>query len=145
MDKMRTAYLALGSNMGDREAMLDRARGAIPGCAMILRDSGNLENPAILREDQPDFLNAVLEIQTELEPRELLKFVKHIEHSLGRQNRERYGPREIDIDILAVQGIRMDTPDLTLPHPGIGREYLVTLLRRLSLEPLDLSRLSDSA
>jgi 2-amino-4-hydroxy-6-hydroxymethyldihydropteridine diphosphokinase len=136
----RTAYLALGSNLGDREAMLDRARGALLSCCTILRDSENLENPAILHEDQPDFLNAVLEVETDLGPAELLSQVKRIEQKLGRTARFRYGPREIDIDILSMEGIQMQTEDLTLPHPGLDRPYLVTLLARLSLTPQDLKR-----
>lgn len=142
--KARRVYIALGSNLGDRTAMLDRARGALLASCLILRDSGNLENAAILNEDQPDFLNAVLELETDLEPPALLKFAKQIETALGRQSRQRYGPREIDVDLLAMEGIRLETPELTLPHPGLNRPYLATLLQRLSLTPADLIALSDA-
>lgn len=138
--KKRSVYLALGSNLGDREAMLNRARGALCAFCTILRDSGNLENPPILHEDQPDFLNSVLEVETSLEPYQLLDAVKQIESALGRQERFRYGPREIDIDILAMEGVEIQTERLTLPHPGMDRPYLAELLARLSVTPDDLKR-----
>lgn len=138
--KKRRVYIALGSNLGNREAMLDRARGALCSYCTILRDSENLENPAILHEDQPDFLNAVLEAETDLSAEELLSRVKQIEQELGRTARFRYGPREIDIDILSMEGVRTRTAELTLPHPGLDRPYLCVLLARLSLSPEDLKR-----
>lgn len=144
MNRVRKVYIALGSSLGDRSAMLDRARGALLAGCSIVRDSGNLENAAILYEDQPDFLNAVLELETSMAPEELLKFAKQIESALGRQSRQRYGPREIDIDLLAMQGIRLETPELTLPHPGLNRPYLGVLLQRLTLTPEHLIALSDA-
>jgi len=138
--KKRRVYIALGSNLGNREGMLDRARGALLSCCNILRDSENLENPAILHEDQPDFLNAVLEAETDLTPAELLSRVKQIEQMLGRTARFRNGPREIDIDILSMEDVRLHTEELTLPHPGLDRPYIAVLLARLSLSPEDLKR-----
>ena len=124
--------------MGDRAAALAAARGTIAGHERItlLRETSVLENAAILVEDQDDFLNQVLEIRTELEPRALLDFLQATERKLGRQQRYRWGPREIDLDILAYGDTRIDTEVLTLPHPGLkDRDFLRTLLAELSLTP----------
>ena len=133
--------LSLGSNQGDRESYLVRARdrlAALPDFE-IARMSFVLENPAILHEDQPDFLNQVLEAQTSLEAHELLGKLKDIEQRLGRVHRFRFGPREIDLDILTYGRQRMQTAELTLPHPGLSeRVYLRTLLADLGLTPEQL-------
>jgi hypothetical protein len=71
--------------------------------------------------DQPDFLNVCVQIETMLQPYDLLAVCKDIEKALGRQVRERWGPREIDIDILMMQGVDIDTPTLTIPHPRLAR------------------------
>ncbi|MCE9599991.1 MAG: 2-amino-4-hydroxy-6-hydroxymethyldihydropteridine diphosphokinase [Spirochaetia bacterium] len=126
------AFLALGSNLGDREGFLDAARKAILKSGIrILADSDNLQTSPLLLEDQPDFLNAVLKIDTVFSPLELLDFVKRTENELGRRASVRYGPREIDIDILAYANEVSNTENLTLPHPGLkDREYLRILLAR---------------
>ena len=133
--------ISLGSNQGDRQSFLAEARRqleALPGFE-ISRMSFVLENPAILREDQPDFLNQVLEAQTSLEAHELLEKLKDIEQRLGRVHRFRFGPREIDLDILTYGRQQVQTAELTLPHPGLsGRKYLRTLLADLGLTPEQL-------
>ncbi|MBL8020877.1 MAG: 2-amino-4-hydroxy-6-hydroxymethyldihydropteridine diphosphokinase [Leptospirales bacterium] len=135
------AFLALGSNLGDRAGFLDEARNRIRGAGIsILMDSGNMETKPVLLADQPDFLNAVLKIETSLSAMELLDFAKRTESILGRQATVRYGPREIDIDILAYeQEVRNDSK-LTLPHPGLrDREYLHILLARMGLSTSDVT------
>lgn len=102
----------------------------------ILRSSGELENPAILHTDQPDFLNQILEVRTRLEPFALLARLKAIESELGRRRRFRYGPREIDLDILSYDRRRIRSETLTLPHPGLkDRDFLRRLLAELDETP----------
>ncbi len=130
-------YLALGSNLGDRANYLNRARAALAAHGLrIVRDSGDLDNAPILVEDQPRFLNAILEIETTLSAHELLALCKDTERALGRTSTVRYGPRQIDIDILTLGDLKVTSPELTLPHPGLlNRDYLRELAARLNLTP----------
>ena len=134
-------YLSLGSNVGDREAYLQGARTAIerdPFCR-IVRSSRELDNAPILFTDQGRFLNQVLEIHTRRSPDDLMSFLLNVEKQLGRQSRFKNGPREIDLDILSYDGLRMNNSKLTLPHPGLrDREYLRILLAEFELQPEDL-------
>ena len=129
---MATAYLGLGTNLGDRRANLRRAADAIaatPGvCATRLspiHETAPVGGPA----GQGDYLNAAMEIQTTLSPRELLNALLRIERDLGRERRERWGPRVIDLDLLLYDDLTMDEPGLTLPHPRMHE-------RRFVLDPL---------
>ena len=98
---MTRVLLALGSNLGDRDAYLAAAREALSKAGVALvRESRVAETEPVGITNQPRFKNQVLEGDTTLEPRALLERVKRIEEELGRQSRERWGPREIDIDIL---------------------------------------------
>lgn len=128
-------FLSLGSNLGDRERYLAQARIRLqeePGI-WLLRASPILENRAILFENQPDFLNQIMELRTELPPLDLLHLLKRLEREIGRQERFRFGPREIDLDILTYDCIILDDPILTLPHPGLfDRDYIHALLRDLN-------------
>ena len=91
----------MGSNLGDRAGYLRSAVGALPDAGIILvRASRVAETEPVGVRDQPHFLNQVLEVETSLEPRALLEVVKRIEQQLGRTAHVRWGPREIDIDIL---------------------------------------------
>lgn len=139
--KTRRVFLGLGSNIGDRALMLRAAREAIaadPDCA-ILRASGELNNAALLYEDQADFLNQILEIETGLGPHDLLARMKALEVRLGRTRNFRYGPREIDIDLLSYDGRVLEDATLTLPHPGLqDRPYLAQLLAELNESPESL-------
>lgn len=135
---MPRALLSLGSNEGDRHAALAGARELMHEHEQIdlLRVTGILENPAILYEAQADFLNQIVEVETGLEPLELLDALQAMERQLGRVRRFRYGPREIDLDILAYQGNRMNSDRLVLPHPGLAdRMFLRELLAEWKLEP----------
>jgi 2-amino-4-hydroxy-6-hydroxymethyldihydropteridine diphosphokinase len=101
----------------------------------LLRASRVTETEPVGVRDQPRFLNQVLEVETSLEPRPLLEAVKAIEQQLGRTARERWGPREIDIDILRYDGRTVDEPGLHIPHPELrNRPFLLDLLK--DLEPL---------
>ena len=124
-------YLGLGSNEGDRLANLRSARDSLSERLEVVGVSSVYETaPQGELPDQPDFLNAVLAIETELGPLELLGACKEVERGLGRApGGARHGPRSIDIDVLLLGEIRLQTERLTLPHPELAA-------RRFVLEPL---------
>jgi 2-amino-4-hydroxy-6-hydroxymethyldihydropteridine diphosphokinase len=126
-------WLALGSNLGDREGYLAAARSALPTAGVhLIRESRVAETTPVGVTDQPRFLNQVLEGETSLEPMALLKTVKGIEDQLGRQARQRWGPREIDIDILRYNQRQVDEPGLHIPHPELEhRPFLLDLLKEI--------------
>jgi len=125
------AYLGLGSNQGDSLALLVGAVSgliATPG-VFVTRLSRYYRTSAIGLEDQPDFLNLVVEIRTRLDPRDLLSVVQALEKDAGRVRTVRWGPRTLDVDILWYDGIFTDHDRLRLPHPRMEE-------RRFVLEPL---------
>ena len=123
-------YLGLGSNLGDRAALLDAARLGLEQLGVVVIRPGRvIETEPFGVTEQPLFLNQVLEIEWAGTPRELLAACKEVECSLGRTPTYRWGPREIDIDILWLEAVTVSEPDLRIPHPGL-RE------RRFVLEPL---------
>lgn len=124
---MHQVYLGLGSNVGDRQAYLQAAIAALPPQVAVTDVSPIYETKAWGVEEQPDFLNMCVSGETALEPLELLEFVKGLEVTLGRQERERWGPREIDIDILFVDDMVFSSPELTVPHPGAGERATVLI------------------
>ncbi|HEU0166836.1 MAG TPA: 2-amino-4-hydroxy-6-hydroxymethyldihydropteridine diphosphokinase [Chloroflexota bacterium] len=125
---MARAYLALGSNLGDRRERMRAALGALEGAGVhVLRASSLYESAPMYVLDQPAFLNAVVEAETDLTPEDLLAAAKAVERELGRQTRERNGPREIDIDLLLYANERRGSSELTLPHPRIQERPFVTL------------------
>ena len=125
----RVAYLALGSNLGDREAYLRAAIARLrmaPG-VNFLRASSIYETEPIGVTDQPRFLNMVVELAIEdsVTPRDLLTLAKRIEAEVGRTQRERWGPREVDIDILLVGDERVQEDDFQVPHPRMWERAFV--------------------
>ena len=124
----------MGSNLGDRAGYLRSAVGALPDAGIILvRASRVAETEPVGVRDQPHFLNQVLEVETALDPRPLLQTVKRIEQDLGRQPRLRWGPREIDIDILRYDERKVDEPGLHIPHAELqNRPFLLDLLTEIS-------------
>jgi 2-amino-4-hydroxy-6-hydroxymethyldihydropteridine diphosphokinase len=130
---MTRVWLALGSNVGDRAAYLAAARAALPKAGItLIRESHVAETAPIGVTDQPAFLNQVLEAETELEPGPLLQTVKTIEEQLGRQKRIRWGPREIDIDILRYDEREVNESNLRIPHPELqNRPFLLELLKEI--------------
>jgi 2-amino-4-hydroxy-6-hydroxymethyldihydropteridine diphosphokinase len=116
-------YIALGSNLGDRAAYLARARAAIaalPSTALIAESS--IEETAPLGPiAQPAYLNQMLAAETELAPAELLAALRLIETAEGRDRRERWGPRTLDLDIVRFDEQIVNTPNLTIPHPELPR------------------------
>lgn len=124
------AYVALGSNLGDsRQHLLDaiEALAALPQTAVTAR-SRIYRTPPWGVTDQPDFLNAVVALETALEPHDLLDALLAIERAAGRQrNGERWGPRTLDLDVLHVAGRAINDERLTLPHPHIADRAFVLL------------------
>ena len=128
---MTRAYVALGSNLGDREALIRRAAEEIGA----VRLSPLVETEPWGYEDQPRFLNAVAELDTELPPRELLALLLDAERRLGRdRSGPRWGPRTIDLDLLLYGEERLQEPGLEVPHPRL-RERLFVLEPLAALAP----------
>ncbi|MFN8138389.1 MAG: 2-amino-4-hydroxy-6-hydroxymethyldihydropteridine diphosphokinase [Fimbriimonadales bacterium] len=129
------AYLGLGSNLGDRLANLQQALNRLDlRAGEVTKVSSVYESDPMYVEDQPAFLNAVVELQTDFEPSDLLRVVKEIETECGRLRRDRYGPREVDIDLVVMttdsgEIIKVDLEHLVLPHPRLCE-------RRFVVEPL---------
>jgi 2-amino-4-hydroxy-6-hydroxymethyldihydropteridine diphosphokinase len=130
---MTLAYLALGSNLGDRDHHLAEARRLLAEQgARLLRESLVRETEPFGVTDQPRFLNQVLEVEWAGSPRQLLKAAKAVERQVGRRPGYRWGPREIDVDILLFGDQTVEEPGLTIPHPGLGeREFVREPLREL--------------
>lgn len=127
---MKTAYLSLGSNIGDREEHLRRARELLEDAGVrIIRTSSLYETEPQDVRDQPWFLNMVIEVETALFPKQLLACIHKIEHELGRKRTTAKGPRTIDIDILLYGNFVVETAQLNIPHPRMAA-------RRFVLEPL---------
>ncbi|MCF2490498.1 2-amino-4-hydroxy-6-hydroxymethyldihydropteridine diphosphokinase [Dyadobacter sp. CY347] len=145
-------FLSLGSNLGDRQAVLASAREQIAKrVGPITSESSIYETEPWGLVDQPAFLNQVIRVETELAPEEVLRFILDIEHELGRLRYERWGARVIDIDLLYYNALVLDTARLTLPHPRlqdrlfnliplneIAPEFLNPLLNKTSLELLEM-------
>ena len=134
------AVLALGSNLGDREATIREAVleiDALPG-VKVLKASGLVETPALKPDgvdlDAPAYLNAVISVRSALGPAELLHELQGIERGLGRVRGVRWGDRTLDIDIVAFAGLAIDEPDLTVPHPR-AHERAFVLAPWLQIEP----------
>jgi 2-amino-4-hydroxy-6-hydroxymethyldihydropteridine diphosphokinase len=126
---LKTGYLGLGSNIGNREANLREAleRLESDGIRVVRRSSLYETEPRDLR-DQPWFLNAVVEVETDLFPLQLLAHIQNVERAMGRRRMTPKGPRNIDIDILFYGRSVINAADLEVPHPRIAQ-------RRFVLEP----------
>ena len=123
-----TAYIALGSNQGDRCAtiirsldMLDESENIATAMVSQLIETEAVGGPA----DQPPFLNGAAELRTSLSAQELLGIMLDIEHKLGRQRREKWGQRTIDLDLLLFEQQVIDLPQLKLPHPLMHKRLFV--------------------
>ncbi len=124
--------IAYGSNLGDRAGTIGRALAALAGLVRNVRASGLYETAPLYVEEQGLFLNGCLVGQTHLGPLALLRELKRVEAAIGRHARERNGPREIDLDLIAYGSLRLVSSgerELVLPHPRVAE-------RRFVLEPL---------
>jgi 2-amino-4-hydroxy-6-hydroxymethyldihydropteridine diphosphokinase len=128
--ELRTGLLGLGSNVGDRRALLQLAvdRLAAAGLEVLACSSTYDTDPVGDVLDQPRFLNACVLVRTRLDPLELLDEVKQIERALGRTDGVRHGPRAIDVDVLALGELELHEERMTLPHEQL-------LARRFVLIP----------
>ena len=135
-DFFHTAYLALGSNLGDKEANLRRALELVQqrGVEVVKTSSFICTEPYGVT-DQPQFLNGVCEVRTSLEPLELLRTLLEIEQEMGRVRLRHWGERNIDLDLLLYEDVVMDTPELILPHPDMqNRDFVLLPLAEIAPE-----------
>jgi 2-amino-4-hydroxy-6-hydroxymethyldihydropteridine diphosphokinase len=123
-------YLLLGSNLGNRHQLLDAAQKHISEhIGNITQTSGLYETAAWGKTDQPAFINQVVEVDTDISPKELLHIIQDIENQMGRIRYEKWGERIIDIDILYYNDLAMEEENIKIPHPEIGN-------RKFTLAPL---------
>ncbi|MCD9624658.1 2-amino-4-hydroxy-6-hydroxymethyldihydropteridine diphosphokinase [Rhabdothermincola salaria] len=120
---MARAFLGLGSNLGEQWALLREAVGSLTGVVAV--------SPVYRTEPmggpggQQPYLNLVVELDTALSPRELLGVCHRLESAADRVRVERWGPRTLDVDILWIEGVEIDEPDLQIPHPRMRRRRFV--------------------
>jgi len=126
---IKTVYLSLGSNVGDRRANLEAAIARLGELGQVKAVSSFYETEPVELAAQPWFLNCAVALETEMMPRRLLGRVLAIEQALGRRRLQPKGPRTLDIDILLFGNAVVDTRELTIPHPALHE-------RRFVLEPL---------
>ena len=121
------AFLGLGSNLGDRLGHLRRALASLPDVVAVspVYETDPVGGP----EGQGPYLNAVVELDTDRSPRQLLELAGRLEDEAGRVRDERFGPRTLDVDVLLVGGLEVDEEDLVVPHPRMWE-------RRFVLAPL---------
>ncbi|MDO8612256.1 MAG: 2-amino-4-hydroxy-6-hydroxymethyldihydropteridine diphosphokinase [Dehalococcoidia bacterium] len=123
---MSTVYLGLGSNLGNREANLRAALRALWRMGRVEAVSSLYETEPVGGPPQPPFLNAACRFETGLEPRPLLRFLKGLEHELGRRpGGEQWGPRPIDLDLLLYEDRLVDEEGLVVPHPRLAERPFV--------------------
>ncbi|MBI9048013.1 MAG: 2-amino-4-hydroxy-6-hydroxymethyldihydropteridine diphosphokinase [Anaerolineaceae bacterium] len=125
MNKAETVFIALGSNLGDREGYLQAGREALNQVLVIEQVSAIYETPPWGVLDQPKYLNQVVQGTTNTSPLDLLKFLKDSEAAAGRTTGVRYGPRVLDMDILFYGQQIMELDSLQIPHPRIAERAFV--------------------
>jgi 2-amino-4-hydroxy-6-hydroxymethyldihydropteridine diphosphokinase len=132
------AVLGLGANLGDRAAALQAAVDALAAVVRVVAVSAIYETAPVGGPEQPSYYNAVVVVDTELAPADLLDLGHRIEAAAGRVRLERWGPRTLDVDVLAYADVRTDDPDLSLslslPHPR-AHERAFVLLPWLDVDP----------
>jgi len=132
------AYIGLGSNLGDRLGYLQAAVAALSAQGLEPAGISSVYESDALGPPQADYLNAVVSVPTSLSSRELLEVLKAIEAELGRQHRQRWEPREIDLDLLLYGDEMLEEDGLTVPHPEMTKRSFV-LMPLLEIAPgLDL-------
>ena len=136
MSPERRVFLGLGSNVGDRWKLLREAVASLPDVVAVspVYETDPVGGPS----GQGPYLNCVVELSTGLPPRQLLGICHRLETAADRVRHERWGPRTLDIDILWVEGVTMDDPDLEIPHPRMReRRFVLEPLRDLAPELVD--------
>lgn len=136
MGQAKTIYLSLGSNVGDRAAHIARAVEALTAAGVrIARQSSLYSTEPVDVHTQSWFLNCVLEAETHLMPRQLLRVLREVERSLGRKKLVRRGPRAIDIDLLLYGASVVHAAELEVPHPRMAERRFV-LVPLVELAPM---------
>ena len=127
----------MGSNLGNKRRFVESAIAAIRDEKKIsmIRISSIIETRPVGNIHQPDFLNCIIQCESELGPSELMKTLLRIERNLGRERKEKWGPRTIDCDILFFNDEIIDTDELKIPHPEImNRPFILQLMNELAPE-----------
>jgi 2-amino-4-hydroxy-6-hydroxymethyldihydropteridine diphosphokinase len=140
--EVRRVFLSLGSNTGNRERQLTDAIESLPGLVAVspLYETEPVGGPA-----QGPFLNVVVELATHLSPRELLGIAHRLESAAGRVRAEHWGPRSLDVDLLLVGDLKLDEPDLVIPHPRMwDRRFVLAPLADLAPELVPERRLAQA-
>jgi 2-amino-4-hydroxy-6-hydroxymethyldihydropteridine diphosphokinase len=134
MPNTRLVYIALGSNLGDRETNLARGMQAMTAAGIrVLRQSSLYVTEPVDASSQSWFLNAVVEAETVLMPRQLLRTLMGIERAMGRRRTSPHGPRTLDLDLLFYGSSIIRTPDLEVPHPRLpARRFVLVPLAELA-------------
>lgn len=133
---MSRAYVALGSNLGDREENLCTALKHLQENGVeVVKTSTFIETEPYGVTDQPGFVNAVCQVETELAPLELLRLLLNIEQEMGRVRLRRWGERNIDLDLLLYEDAVLESEELTLPHPDMqNRDFVLLPLAEIAGE-----------
>ena len=133
---MSRAYVALGSNLGDREENLRTALKHLQENGVeVIKTSTFIETEPYGVTDQPGFVNAVCQVETELAPLELLHLLLSIEQEMGRVRLRRWGERNIDLDLLLYEDAVLESEELTLPHPDMqNRDFVLIPLAEIAGE-----------
>jgi 2-amino-4-hydroxy-6-hydroxymethyldihydropteridine diphosphokinase len=130
------AFLSLGSNLGDRRQQLAEAVGSLG--SSVVRVSPVYETDPVGGPEQGAFLNCIVELSTDLSPRELLAVCHRLESAAQRVRMQRWGPRTLDVDIIWIDGVTVDEPDLQIPHPRWSeRTFVLAPLADLAPELVD--------
>ena len=133
--KAYDCYISIGANLGDRQATMETAVKSLQASDKIqlVKVSSLYETPPWGNTHQPSFLNGALCVRTTISPRELLQICQGIEQKLGRERHEHCGPRTIDLDLLYIDGVSLNTPDLILPHPYmLERAFVLVPLQEIA-------------
>lgn len=151
MPEAARAFLAFGSNLGDSRALVARAIAMLtetPDIRLLAR-SADYRTPPWGKTDQPAFINACIVAETTLAPHALLGRAHAVERALGRDRaaETRWGPRTADIDLIAYEGVTLNAPDLTLPHPRLfERAFVLKPLAEITPDlVIDGRRIGDAA
>ncbi len=133
---MTRAFLSLGSNLGDRRQFLAEAVGSLGDAVVAV--SPVYETDPVGGPDQGRFLNLIVQLETELSARDLLAVCHRLESAAQRVRMQRWGPRTLDVDIIWIDGVTVDEPDLVIPHPRWSeRTFVLAPLADLAPELVD--------
>jgi len=131
--KENKVYIGIGTNVGDRGQNIENALAEIAKTVSIVKKSSIHETKPIDYEDQDDFYNMVIEINTDIPPIDLIIKLQEIEHRMGRVRNIKNGPRIIDLDILTYGDEVINEPNLTIPHPRmLERDFVMKPLKEIS-------------